>query len=335
MARRPTRWSRATKRVSSLIKSFQARYKSTRVGKTLRRFGGHNGNVLAAGIAYYSLASIAAGLMLTATVASALVSSRSQWRSTFYDFLGNAIPGVVDSGDGEGLISEKDLGSGGIAGAVGAVSFLILLNTATRYVGGLRTGLRTMLGRASSNPLTGKVRDLIALVSLLVIALIGIALQVGASRAGESIVDGLGWESGQAWALRAAAGLAGFVADGLFVAVALYVLGKARVSRRLWLVVTVVALMMSLLRFAVSASLAGTSSNPILAPFTAIITMLVFVDLVNRFLLLGAAWMGTYVTAPEEGADKIGADVATVTVTNRSARYRDTKVTTARVTVRR
>jgi membrane protein len=335
MAGKPTTFSRATKRVTMLAQAFQARYKATRLGKTLRRFGGHNGNVLAAGIAYYSLASIAAGLMLTATVATSLVATREGWRSSFYDFLGNAIPGVVDSGDGEGLISEKDLSAGGIAGAVGAVSFIILLNTATRYVGGLRTGLRTMLGRASSNPLTGKLRDLIALVSLLVIALIGIALQVGASRAAESIVDGLDWESGQAWALRAAAGLAGLVADALFVTVALVVLGKARITRRLWLVVTVVAIAMSLLRFAVSASLAGTSSNPILAPFTAIITMLVFVDLVNRFLLLGAAWMGTYVTAPEEGADKIGADVATVTITNRSARYRDTKVTTARVTVRR
>lgn len=335
MAGDPSTWSRVTKRASSLSESLKTRYEASRVGKTLRRFGGHNGNVLAAGIAYYSLASIAAGLMLTATIASALVSQRSEWRSTFYDFLGNAIPGVVDSGDGEGLISEKDLGAGGVAGAVGAVSFIILLNTATRYVGGLRTGLRTMLGRASSNPLTGKLRDLIALVSLLVIALVGIALQVGASRAAEGIVDSLEWESGQAWGLRAAAGLAGLVADALFVTVALVVLGKAVITRRLWLVVAVVATLMSLLRFAVSASLAGTSSNPILAPFTAIITMLVFVDLVNRFLLLGAAWMGTYVTAPEEGADKIGTDAPTETVTSRAARYRDTKVTTARVTVRR
>ena len=335
MAGEPSAQRPIKTRVTALVESLKTRYEASRVGKTLRRFGGHNGNVLAAGIAYYSLASIAAGLMLTATIASALVSSRSAWRSSFYDFLGNAIPGVVDSGDGEGLISENDLSAGGIAGAVGAVSIVILLNTATRYVGGLRAGLRTMLGRASSNPLTGKVRDLIALVSLLVIALVGIALQVGASRAAEGIMDGLGWESGEAWALRAAAAFAGLVADALFVTVALVVLGKAVMTRRLWWVVGAVAVLMSILRFAVSASLAGTSSNPILAPFTAIITMLVFVDLVNRLLLVGAAWMGTYVTAPEEGADKIASDVATQTVTSRTARYRDTKVTTARVTVRR
>lgn len=288
------RWERPLEDGRARARHLHERYRATRVGATMRRFGERNGNVLAAGIAYYSLASIAAGLMLLATATSTLLTSHPRWRASFYDFLGNAIPGVIDSGDAPGLISERDLTSGTLAGAVGVVSFVVLINTATRYVGGLRTGVRTMLGAASSNPLTGKARDLAALVALLVIALVGVALQVGASRAADGVVEALGWDPGGTWAVRVGAAVAGLVADALFVAVVLLVLGKAVHQARLWWLVAVAAVVMSVLRFAVTASLDGASANPILAPFAAIITLLLFVDLVNRMLLWGSAWLGTY-----------------------------------------
>ncbi len=324
------RWIR---RARGLVERAMTLYNASRVGKTMKRFGDHNGNVLAAGIAYYSLASIAAGLVLVATVASALVGSIPNWQDAFYNFLSTTIPGLVGS-DGNGLVSADGVSGSGVAGAVGVVSVLVLLNTATRYVGGLRAGIRTMLGRASSSPLTGKLRDVIALVALLVIALVGVALQVTASRAADTVAGWLGWEDASGWGLRLGAGLAGLVADALFAAVALIVLGKANRTRRLWWVVGAVGVGIGILRLAVSASVAGSSDNPILAPFTAIITILLFVDLVNRLLMLGGAWLGTYTTPAGEGEDHVGGDADTTTITNRSAKYRDTPVTTSRVTVR-
>ena len=167
----------------------------------------------------------------------------------------------------------------------------MLLNTASRYVGGLRAGLRTRLGKESVNPIAGKALDLAALAGLLVAGVTGVAFQVLASRAAHGIADAFD-QSVSSLTLRAVGLGAGLVADALFALIALALLGGARHGKRLAWVVLGAAVAMTLLRFGVTFLVAGTLEHPVLAPFAAVITLLVFVDFVNRVLLMAAAWLG-------------------------------------------
>ncbi len=79
-------------------KRLKSRFDETHAGRMVARYGQENGNVLAGGIAYYSLVSIAAGLVIGATVVSFLAQYVPGVRSGFFKVLNNALPGVVGSG---------------------------------------------------------------------------------------------------------------------------------------------------------------------------------------------------------------------------------------------
>lgn len=302
-------WARAAdglRRAAARGRHLKARFDATHLGRALRRFTVQNGNVLAGGVAYYSLASIAAGVVLAVTAASAVVGGNSRYRSTFFTFIGNALPGVITTDPSQpGLVDPGSLRPTPVTGVVGVVALFVLLNTATRFFSGLRAAELRMLGRAAGTPLTGKLRDFVALVSLAVIVLIGAGLQVVASRAARTIAGALGDGGVPEWVVRSSALFAGFVADGLFVAMVLLVLGRSRVAARILLpTIAGTALVIGALRALSSLLVGGAASNAVLAPFAAIVTILVFVDFVSRVLLLSGAWLGA-VSNPDEAASAL------------------------------
>ncbi|MDN4472812.1 YihY/virulence factor BrkB family protein [Demequina zhanjiangensis] len=321
-------------------KRLKAWWEGTSWAKGLKRFSLQNGNVLSAGIAYFSLASVAAGLVVATTLATLFLAGNDDLRTSLVEYLGQSVPGLVQTGpDSPGIIQPDDLGtasSTSIAGIVGLVSFLILINTATRFIAGLRTSIRTMLGEESSSPVVGKLRDVGALFGLLIIALVGLTIQVVATTAAEWVAEAIDvavpW-----WGVRLIGFGAGMVADMLYVALALIVLGGAAWSRRLLAILLVASFAIGVLRVGVSLVVSGSTENRVLAPFAAIITLMVFVDYVNRIILMCAAWLGAHHVAPEVGRIHYAAvpeDVAHVDqVAGRRGRH--TKVTTTRATVRR
>ena len=312
---------------------------ATSWGKGLKRFSLQNGNVLAAGVAFFSLASVAAGLVVATTIASLFLAGNDELRNSLVDYLADAVPGMIATGDSPGIIQPDDLGSGSatsIAGIVGLVSFIILINTATRFVTGLRTSLRTMLGEEAASPVLGKLRDVVALLGLLIVALVGLAVQVTASGAAEWIGEALGIGI-PAWSLRLIAIGAGVIADMLYVAMAMTLLGGTRWSKRLLAIILVAALAIGVLRLGVTFIVSGATSDAVLAPFVPIITLMVFVQYVNRIILMCAAWLGAHHTPPEVGRlalAPVPEDVSRVDVVN-GRRGRRTLVTTRRATVRR
>lgn len=319
------------RRALARVKHLKERLDATRVGKALQRFSTQNGNVLAGGIAYHSLTSIAAGIVLSVTVASAVVGSNDRYRNAFLDFLGSAVPGVVDGNGSDGLINPDSLKPTTITGVVGVIALVVLLNTATRYLAGLRAAERTMLGRASSSPLTGKLRDLIALIAVALVVILGAGLQVASSRAATAIGDVGAPDGLSEWGVRGSAMGVGFIADAAFVAVVLLVLGRARASR-LVIVATIAgtAFAIGVIRQLSSLLVGGVSDNPVLAPFAAIITLLIFVDFVARILLLAGAWIGAVSTPDDEGAS----DGEYVITTESDSSRRRSMITTRRATSR-
>ena len=278
-------------RRTAQVQALKTRFDGTAFGRAAERFGHYNGSVLASGIAFYALTSVAAALVIVASIAALVMSKAPGIQDNVVEFAASVLPGLVAVDGAEGLISAEALFSTRGSSAVGVLSLLVLLNTASRYVGGLRAGLRTMLGKEAVNPFAGKALDLAALAGLLVAGVTGVAFQVLASRAAHGIAEAFD-QSVSSLTLRAVGLCAGLVADALFALIALALLGGARHGKRLAWVVLGAAVAMTVLRFGVTYLVAGTLENPVLAPFAAVITLLVFVDFVNRVLLMAAAWLG-------------------------------------------
>ncbi|WP_291378626.1 YihY/virulence factor BrkB family protein [Demequina sp.] len=311
-------------------KRLKSRFDETRAGRMIMRYGDHNGNVLAGGIAYYSLISIAAGLVIGATLISMLADYIPGVREAVFDVLSNAVPGVVGQGE-DALVSESAKLASPVTGLVGLLALLVGANRAARFVGGLRAGVVSMLGRESGNPFQGKLRDIVALVGIALIALTGVVVQVIASRAADWFVGLIGDGTASEWVLRIPALFVGLVIDMLFVAMAVVVLGRARGPKRTILpVLFAAAVVIGILRVASSALVGSAADNPILGPIAAVITLLIFVDFTTRAILMAAAWLGAHRVNSSDEVSAAGPKVRTRVGT----RGRTVKVTTRRVTVR-
>ncbi len=330
-------WRRVQRLVSQRWRSLYARWRRnktrfdrTRPGRTMSRYSLHNGNVLAGGIAYYSLASIAAGLVIGATLASLLAQVVPSLRTQILGLIEVLVPGIVGN---DGLVKTDSALVTPVAGLVGIFALLALVNTATRFIGALRTGTRTMLGRGAGNALAAKARDVTALAAIAFIVTVGLALQVASSRAADWVAQqsDIAWVT--TWVVRVPAAAVGLVVDMLFVALALVVLGRARAKwRRLWPVLLIAAIVIGVLRQLSSAVVASAVNSPVLGPFAAIVTLLAFVELTSRVILYAGAWLGASRMPAAQSAPE---DTGPRTVVDLSPARRRAKVTTARATVRR
>ena len=275
-------------------KALQQRAEQTHVWRMNAHYGDNNGNVLAGGLAYFSLTSIAAGVLIAVTISSYVLGSNPEARATALDFLGNAIPGIVGDSDDDALLEEGNLPQESISGIIGGVAFLVLFFTATRYIGGLRQAVQTMLGRDAGSPVTGKVRDLGALLAIALLVIIGMALQVIASQSSSFFSELLSDDPISEWLLRGPAVGVGVIVDALFAWIAIKYLGRSiRSLRELTWVLLSAAIAIGLLRMGSSLIIGSVTDNPVLGSFAAVITLLIFADFVARILLYTSAWLGT------------------------------------------
>lgn len=319
------------KAILARAKSGKEWFDQTHPGRMLTRVSDANGNLLAGGIAYLSLTSLAAALVLAVTLSSYMIHFNAGWNDAFYGFIEDVIPGVIKSGpDGSGLVDPSTIAPQTITGVVGVVGVLILLNTATRYLSALRLGTRTMLGYDTASPAQGKLRDVGMLIALVVVAVLGVVLQVLASRFSEAVAGLLSDEPLSQWVIRIPAFAVGVLVDMAFVALAIVVLGgftSPRLPLLRTLVVTAIAI--GVLRQAVSLVVGGTVDNPILASAAAVITIMIFVNFMARIVLHAAAWLGT-IAGPEAAPGG-----AMVEPADSMARRQHDSVTTARAVKRK
>lgn len=292
--------ARQWRRLIAAGRRLVGRLRGSRPGRALRRFTEERGNLLTGGIAYAALMSLAAAVVVGSTVLALVVGNAPGMRDAVLRFLGRAVPGLAGTEDA--LIDESALSASPVTGVVSAVALLVGLNTASRYVAALRGATQSMLGTESRSAVRGKARDLAALAALGSLAIVAAVAQVAAG----TVLAWLGAPDDYRVALvGAAAAIISLAADLVFVMVVYRVLGGARDSwRRLLAVGAVVAGGIGALRLGSALLLGAAVSNPVLAPFAAVVAVLVWVDAVSRLVLLGAAWLGT----GEEASAPVGAE---------------------------
>lgn len=276
-------------------KTLKQRFDLTHVGRMLARYTDSNGNVIGGGIAYFSLTSIAAGLLIAVTLVSWFIAGNQTWSDMIFEFINDAVPGVVSTDESQGLVDPDSLAPTAVTGVVGAVSFLVLFNTASRYVTGMRKGVWAMLDLDDRSPMQGKLRDFAALVGIALMVLLGAGLQVATAVVADQVSQLLFDAAPQQWVVRLSGIAVMLVVDMVFAAIVLLYLGGAQVPRKHVLAtLTVTAVAMGVLRQAMSLVISGATNDPVLAPFAAIVTLLLFTYFTARILLYAAAYLGTY-----------------------------------------
>jgi len=289
-------------------------WQHSRPGRANARFGARGGGLLTGGIAYAALFSVFAGLTIGYTVLMAVLGGNEELRDKVLDSLADSLPGLVDSGDGTGLIDPDVLVLSPALTVAGIVALVVLILSALSATAALRTGVRAMFGVVGGeNAVMGKVRALLGFVGMAFAVLLSAVLTTAVGAAAQWLLQVVGWTGASGVAVRAVGIGVTFVVDvATFLLVVKVLAGKDPPWRDLWLGSFIAAAGIGVVRLLGTSVVAGSASrNPLLASFGVLVTLLVWINLIARIVLLAAAWTADPPYEEPAGEDATPAGEAT------------------------
>ncbi|MBL0884997.1 YihY/virulence factor BrkB family protein [Myceligenerans indicum] len=279
-------------------------WQGSRPGRALARYSERGGNVLCGGMAYTALFSLFAGLTIGYTAFSAVLGGDAQLREEVLSQVDRWIPGLIDTGSGGAIKPEQLLLTSGF-NVTSVIAVVVLLWSATGFMGALRVAVRSMFDLSDDGPnvVVARLLQLAGFVLLLAGVLVAAAFGVAVSTAAPWLLDQIGLGGASRVVVQALGILVGVVVDAMVVAgVIRYVAGVRIPRRELLAAAGVVGVTTGVLRWAGSSIiLESASRNALLAGFAVLVGVLILVNLVARVLLLSCAW------AAEAGGRHAGA----------------------------
>ncbi|HLR55440.1 MAG TPA: YihY/virulence factor BrkB family protein [Actinomycetales bacterium] len=276
-------------------KKLLAWYQNSRIARTLKRYSTGDGSVLAGGIAYAALFSVFAGLTIGWTVFMAVLGDNDTLREAVLQEIDNFAPGIVDTGDGQGVIKPEQLIRSQGFSIAGIIAVVVLAFSATRFVNATRVAVRSMFGmeRLNESFVAAKLKDVTGLATF------GLAV-LGSAAASVVVGISTGWLLGLFGAQDTDAGrllikALGFVVvwvvDTITIVLVIRVVAAAKPPTFDLLVGSAGgAIGIGVLKV-LGTSVVGGSSDPLMASFAAIITLLLWVNIMARVMLYTAAWI--------------------------------------------
>lgn len=265
--------------------------------------------MLSGGIAYSGIFSITAGLTIAITMFMAVLGQNDDLRETVFAGVNDAVPGILQTANTpDGLINPNSLILDTALNAASIVAAGALLWTALSVMHALKMSLRAMFGIAKlpESFIVLKARDLVAFVGLAVGVLVGSVLTSAAGTLGSIALEFVGIDGDLArWLIRIGSLTVAFIVDfAVIVLLFRFTAGARPLRRDLIMGAALGALGTSVVRFLGTSVIGSVSDNPVLAPFVAIATLLLWLNFVARILLIAAAFTAnppppTKVTVPE------------------------------------
>ena len=117
-----------------------------RIARALTRYGNARGGLLAGGVAYSAVFSVAAALTIAWTVFMALLGSNERLRHYAIKGVNSALPGILTDGGSRGLIDPDSLVLGSPLNPASAAAGVILVWTATSVMRSLASSIQAMFG---------------------------------------------------------------------------------------------------------------------------------------------------------------------------------------------
>ncbi|WP_081681179.1 YihY/virulence factor BrkB family protein [Cellulomonas sp. URHD0024] len=269
--------------------------KHTRPMRANARFGARSGGVLTGGIAYSTLFSVFAALTIGYTIFMRFLGDNELLRAQMLKSIDDALPGLIDTGDGSGgaidpdaLVLNTQLTLASIVAAV------VLLLSAIAAVAALRRAVRAMFAddNVNGNGMRGKVRELGGFACFALAFLASAILTIAVTSATQWVLGALGL-SGYTTTILTVLGIAvGFVVDATVFVLIVTVLADQHPARKdlVW-GATFAGIGLGVVRLLGTAVVAGSvHKNPLFTSVIVLVTLLVWINLLARIILLVAAW---------------------------------------------
>ena len=273
-------------------------------------YSAQRGPLLSAGLSYQAIFAVFAAIWVGFAVAGFVITSNPELKDAFLTLLSTNVPGLIDTGDGDGAVDPDKLFTAGILGWTGAIAAGGLLFTALGWLASGRDAVRVMFGLpgASTNFLLLKLKDLGLALVFGVAMLLSAALSVLSTAALTSVFDWLHIAQDSILGTIGARAL-GLVLvlllDTLVLAGFYRVVSGIRIPFATLAQGTIIAaIALGVLKALGSSLLGGATNNPLLASFAVIIGLLIWFNLICQVILLGAAWIS--VSASDKGLDLTG-----------------------------
>ncbi|GAB94909.1 hypothetical protein KILIM_014_00450 [Kineosphaera limosa NBRC 100340] len=269
--------------------------KESRPVRALQRYGKARGGLLAGGIAYSAIFSIVAALTIAWTVFMATIGGNEELRSQVIEAVNEALPGILQDGSGQGMINPDALVLDSAVNVASIVAALVLLWTAIGMMTNIRSCVQDMFGIVApvENPVLQKVRDLLGFIAMAFGIVSSALLGTAASTLGQVVIGFIGLDGSPvaSFLVRAGGLLAAAAMSAVTFAFLFRVTAAVRPLRKdLWLGSAVGGVAVQVILFLGTSIVSSVSDNPLLAASASLATLLLFVNLLARVLLMVAAF---------------------------------------------
>ena len=263
-----------------------------------------NGDHLAAAITYFSFLAIFPLVLLAASIAGYVLANNQELLNKLFEVIRDNVPGSLGGTLADSVKSIIDN-----KGSIGVIALLGVAYAGLGWVGNLRAGVQIVWAceKTEESFLKAKAEDLLVLVGLGLGIVVSLALTSGGTAASNFVIEGLGLDG-----ITGMGTLVGII--GILLALAadtlLFMWLFTRLPRRPVRYKTVLrgaviaAVGYEILKVVGTTYIAGVTSNPTYGVFAGAVGLLIWIDLVSRFLLLAAAWTAT--GKQPEGSDQCG-----------------------------
>ncbi|MCI6574907.1 MAG: YihY/virulence factor BrkB family protein [Actinomycetaceae bacterium] len=272
-----------------------AHVKGLRFVRALMRYGVARGALLAGGIAYSAMFAIAGALAIGFTIFSYTLGGNPRLFAAVVERVNRALPGVVKTPDmPDGLLDPNTLILDNPINVVSIISMLVLLWSALSLMGSLRTSIQAMFGivRLPIHPAIAKLLELSGFLVLGLGVVVSTVLSAGAQFFAEPIFQFL--HLPEAWGfimLRVISVALSMAVDiGIFIFLFRVMSAVRALKRDLFYGALLGAVASALVRYLGTSAVGSVANNALLAPFAAIATLLLWVNLVARITLISAAF---------------------------------------------
>ncbi len=264
----------------------------TRVWRARERYSMARGDLLAAGIAYFSFFSLFPALALAAVVFGFVLQGRPDLLAGVGDALNTALPGFVKTDANPGGLVQLAAPETATLSWAGALAVITLVLGGLGWIGSLREALRAMFGAsgAAGHVVLVKARDL-AVLALLGVALLGSAVLSSVVGAGASWLAERVGLTGQSWLVGSAGVIVSLVVDVAVMVLLLRVLSGVRLP---WPAIRSGAVFggvgMTLLKLVGAQVVARATSSPLFGSLVVVVGLLFWLNLMARLVLISASW---------------------------------------------
>lgn len=277
--------------------------------RAYKQYKDRNGDHVAAAITYFSFLALFPLILLSASVAGFVLANSKDLQDRLQKAIAENVPGSLGDTISQAVTSVIEH-----RGSIGVIALLGVAYAGLGWVANLRSGVQIVwAGEVQKESFVkAKLADALILVGLGLGIVLSIALTSGGTAATGAVVRALNLDGvfGMGTLVRVIGILLALAADTLLFAWLFTRLPGVPIRYRTVLRGAVFAAVgYEILKVVGTTYIARVTSNPTYGPLAGAIGLLIWIDLVSRFLLLSAAWTATGpqpllpgdIAAPEEG----------------------------------